>query len=64
MLPAEMANVADRTRNQQRNRPQDGEEDQEGGPSPEVVLPGDTDGDEDPLAPPPEKKEKLWRPIQ
>ena len=53
MLPAEMANVADRTRNQQRIRVQDGEEDPEGGPGPEVVLQGDIDGDEDPLAPPP-----------
>ena len=56
MLPAEMANVADRTRNQQRNRAQDGEEDQEGGPGPEVVPPGDIDGDEDPLAPPPREE--------
>ena len=53
MLPAEMANVADRTRNQQRIRAQDGEEDPEGGPGPEVILPGDVDGDKDPLAPPP-----------
>ena len=56
MLPAEMANVADRTRNQQRNRAQEEEEDQEGGPGPEVVLPGDIGGDEDPLAPPPREE--------
>ena len=53
MLPAEMANVADRIRNQQRNRAPEEEEDPEGGPGPEVILPGDVDGDEDPLAPPP-----------
>ena len=54
MLPAEMANVADRTRNQQarRNR-EEGEEDPdlnaEGGPGREIILPGNLDGDQNPL---------------
>ena len=47
MLPAEMANIADRTRN--RARAEDNAEDQEENAEPEIVLPGDVDGDREEL---------------
>ena len=47
MLPAEMANIADRTRN--RARAEDNGEDPEENAGPEVVLPGDVDGDREDL---------------
>ena len=55
MLPAEMANIADRTRNRARAGDKPEENPEENG-EPEVVLPGEVDGDEDPLAPPPREE--------
>ena len=42
-----MANIADRTRN--RARAEDNAEDQEENAEPEIVLPGDVDGDREEL---------------